>query len=327
LSTDLPTAAADTDALFHRFKPYAWILWLGVAVAAGWILWDRLHDIDGAAVWHRITTTSPASLLIGVLCCLGVNVLAGIYEGVAVHRVTGRRSWKHPGIVASIANPVGHMVGNAVLGAGALRYRLHGAAGLSTTQIGGVIVLTAMPFLLAVGWMIDLALVLFARDASKIVHVAVPTAMGLGVLGLMKDAGWLWFVSTRREPLQIAGYRLQIPGLRATLLQTSIGIGEIVLSASILYVLLPPLHVGLLMFIAIYLLATMFGQLSHVPAGLGVFEAALLLMLPQVPPAQMIGAVLVYRAIYDLLPLGVALALLVGHETLWRRGRIARQGR
>jgi uncharacterized membrane protein YbhN (UPF0104 family) len=302
-------------AVLQRLQPYSWLLWAAIAAMAGWVLWDRLHTIDIADVVHRMVNASPYALLTAIACVLGVNILAGIYEGIAVHTITGKRTWLHPGIVASVANPIGHMVGNAVLGSGALRYRLHSAVGLNAVQIGGVIMLTAMPFLLGVGWLIDLALLMFAEEAGKALHIAVPTVIAFGMLGLMKDAGWLWFVSTRRRPLQIAGYNLRIPGLNATLLQTMIGVGEIILSAAVLYVFLPPIGVSLPTFVAIYLLATMFGQLSHVPAGLGVFEAALLVMMPQVPPAQLIGAVLLYRAVYDLLPLAAALGLLVVHET------------
>lgn len=298
---------------------YSWLLWIAIAAIALSVLWQRLRNIDAAAIVHLILNTSALTLLSATLCCLGVNVLAGLYEGIAVRKVTGRRGWLQPGIVASVANPIGHVIGNAVLGSGALRYRLHSAAGLNVAQIGGVIVLTAMPFLLGLGWLVDLTLVLFASDAGKALHIAVPTLIGLGMLGLMKDAGWLWFVAVRQTPLTFAGYTLHVPGLTATLLQTSIGIGEILLSAAILYLFLPPIDMSLLPFTAVYLLASIAGQLSHVPAGLGVFEASLLIMMPQVAPAQVIGAVLLYRAIYDLLPFVVAFVLLIAHETSLKR--------
>jgi phosphatidylglycerol lysyltransferase len=306
------------QSLLQNLKRYSWLVWLSIGAAALFVLWHRLRDIDLAAVGHLVLQTSPLTLVTATLCCLGVNALAGLYEGIAVHDVTGRRRWLHPAVVASVANPIGHVVGNAVLGSGALRYRLHSAAGLSAAQIGGVIVLTAMPFLLGLGWLLDVTLVLFATEAGRALHIAVPTLIALGAIGLMKDAGWLWFVTARRAPLRFASYTLRVPGLTATLLQTLIGIGEILLSATILYLFLPPLSMSLLTFTAIYLLATMAGQISHVPAGLGVFEASLLIMLPQVAPAQVIGAVLLYRSIYDLLPLGVAFLLLIAHETSWK---------
>jgi phosphatidylglycerol lysyltransferase len=49
--------------------------------------------------------------------------------------------------------------------------------------------------------------------------------------------------------------------------------------------------------------------LSHVPAGFGVLESMLLLLLPDVPPDQLLASVLLYRVIYEVLPLLCALAL------------------
>jgi uncharacterized membrane protein YbhN (UPF0104 family) len=78
-------------------------------------------------------------------------------------------------------------------------------------------------------------------------------------------------------------------------------------------------------FIAIYCIAFVAGQLSNVPAGLGVLEAALLLMLPQVPPAKLLGGVLAYRAVFEILPLLVALSLLLMFESTSSRGFLRRR--
>ena len=56
---------------------------------------------------------------------------------------------------------------------------------------------------------------------------------------------------------------------------------------------------------------------SNVPAGLGVFESVLLVMLPHVPPGQLLGAMLLYRCVYEVVPLawavlGLAFAELAG---------------
>jgi uncharacterized membrane protein YbhN (UPF0104 family) len=51
-----------------------------------------------------------------------------------------------------------------------------------------------------------------------------------------------------------------------------------------------------------------------VPAGLGVLESMLLLLLPHVPPDELLAAVLLYRVIYEILPLVVSLALWGGYE-------------
>jgi phosphatidylglycerol lysyltransferase len=96
---------------------------------------------------------------------------------------------------------------------------------------------------------------------------------------------------------------------------------------TILYLFMPSeLNMGWPAFVAIYCIAFVAGQLSNVPVGLGVLEAALLLLLPQVPPAKLLGAVLAYRAVYEVLPLLVAIALLLMFETTHPSGVVRRRG-
>ena len=62
-------------------------------------------------------------------------------------------------------------------------------------------------------------------------------------------------------------------------------------------------------------------MVSHVPGGLGVFEGLMVLLLkPYISSAGLLPALVVFRAVYYLLPLSVALVGLVAHET-WQRRR------
>ena len=133
-----------------------------------------------------------------------------------------------------------------------------------------------------------------------------------GVLGLAKDVGWLAFVASRKEPITIGGQSIRLPSLRDALVQIAFGLVQISLMTTILYLFMPPeLNMTWPAFVAIYCLAFVAGQLSNVPAGLGVLEAALFLMLPQIPPGKLVGAVLAYRAVYEVIPLGVRAAVAV----------------
>jgi phosphatidylglycerol lysyltransferase len=66
---------------------------------------------------------------------------------------------------------------------------------------------------------------------------------------------------------------------------------------------------------------------SHVPGGVGVFEAVMLLAAgPHLPTAQLLGALLLYRGLYYVLPLVLASGLLVAYELRpprWPMGRAA----
>ena len=148
------------------------------------------------------------------------------------------------------------------------------------------------------------------------------------MLGLAKDVGWLAFIASRTEPITIRGQSIRLPSLRDALVQIGFGLTQISLMTTILYLFMPPeLNMSWPAFVAIYCLSFVAGQMSNVPAGLGVLEAALFLMLPQVPPGKLVGAVLAYRAVYELLPLGVALLLLLIYETTHKAGVIRRRFR
>src|SRR5215469_12790507 len=89
-----------------------------------------------------------------------------------------------------------------------------------------------------------------------------------------------------------------------------------------LYVLLPPVHMDAIAFLAIYTIALLFGVIGHTPGGIGVFEAVVIFALGHAaPPAAVVAALLAYRAIYFLLPLLLAGALLAAFEV----GSIARR--
>lgn len=88
------------------------------------------------------------------------------------------------------------------------------------------------------------------------------------------------------------------------------------LSTGVLLILLPP-DAGLAygQFVAVILIAQLVALMSHVPGGIGVFDAIVLLALPPtIPHTAAMAALLVYRGIYYLLPLAVAAVLWALYE-------------
>ena len=71
--------------------------------------------------------------------------------------------------------------------------------------------------------------------------------------------------------------------------------------------------------------AQMLAVVSHVPGGVGVFESAMVLLLkPFLTAGQVLPALVLYRAIYYLLPLAIALVILLVDEVRQRVGQAAR---
>jgi len=306
-----------------RFLP---LVWLSIAGIAAWVLVQRIEKIDFDQVLQHLSEVPTPIVIAALLCSAGVYASVGLYEGIGVRLASGRDLRLQAFRTAVIANPLGRAIGVALVSGGALRYRMYAPEGLTIRQVGAIIVLVAMPYAFGVGWLIDLSLLLHLDDASRAFQLPLAVVAAFGVLGLAKDVGWLAFVAWRRDPITIGGQALRLPSLRDALVQIGFGLAQISLMTTILYLFMPPeLSMTWPAFVAIYCLAFVAGQLSNVPAGLGVLEAALFLMLPQVPPGKLVGAVLAYRAVYEVIPLLCALVLLLIYETTNPAGIVRRK--
>ena len=307
-------------------KRWAPLLWIPMIGLAAWVLTDRLESIDFRDVKEQLLAFPMTTVLTGLAFSATVYALVGIYEGIAVTIASGKRMPLLAFRTALIANPLGRAIGLALVSGGALRYRMYAVAGLSARQVASIVLLAAMPYFFSVGWLIDLSLLLNAETAAQALRLTTGAVLLLGAIGLAKDIGWLVFVFKRKQPLMIGGQAAPIPTVRDTCIQLAIGLTQISLMTATLYVFMPPeLNMSWPAFIAIYCIAFVAGQLSNIPAGLGVLEAALLLMLPQVPPAKLLGAVLAYRAVFEILPLLLALTLFVTFESTSSSGFIRRR--
>ena len=314
------------DRMGNVLKRLAPLLWLSIAAIAAWVLVRRIEQIDFDDVARQLGSTPTSTVIAALLCSAGVYALIGLYEGFAVRFASGRALRWQAFRTAVTANPIGRAIGFAMVSGGALRYRLYAPLGLTMRQVGAIVVLISMPYFFGVGWLIDLSLLLHLEQASRAFQAPIAVVAALGALGLAKDVGWLAFVASRKEPITIGGQSIRLPPLREAVIQIAFGLAQISLMTTILYLFMPPeLGMKWPAFVAIYCIAFVAGQLSNVPAGLGVLEAALFLLLPQVPPGKLVGAVLAYRAVYELVPLGIALLLLLIYETTNEAGIVRRR--
>lgn len=297
------------------FKKWVPVLAVTILTGAIYLIAERIRGIQFSDILAQIRSLPPAAVLWAMAFSAAAYSLVGIYEGIALHRITGRWRMGYAMRTTVIANPVGRAIGVALVSGGALRYRFYSAIGLSAKQVGTLIVLMAMPYVLGVGWLIDLSLLFHPQVGSSALGLTTSTVLIIASIGLVKDVGWLAFVKMRRTPLSIGQLQLSLPSLAHTGLQITLGIAQILCNTVILYLLMPAeLNMSWPAFIAIYCIAFVAGQMSNVPAGLGVLEAVLLLLLPHVPPAKLLGAVIVYRAVFEVLPLFVGLVLWTSYE-------------
>jgi hypothetical protein len=95
---------------------------------------------------------------------------------------------------------------------------------------------------------------------------------------------------------------------------------ELLGAAGIVYFALPEAYnPGFLTVLAVFLASFSAALASHAPGGLGVLELAFVSMLPDVPKAEVVAALIIFRLFYLLLPFAAAIVVVL----LFERSRLA----
>jgi uncharacterized membrane protein YbhN (UPF0104 family) len=319
------------DPRRHRIKA---VLGMTVSVVVAglalYVLYRTFQRISLGDVIANVRAVPRERLLLAGACAAFVFATLAAYEVAVVRYVKHCIGRAKPVITALIAFPLGHALGQAVLSGGALRYRMYAPAGFTAMEVGATVLLCGLPYVLAFGLLFDLALVFGAEALAPLFRLPAGWLFAIGCLGLVKDAAYVLVVCRRKAPIRIGGWAVNLPTPRMTALQIVVGLVDICLIASVLYLLLPSsAGIAFLPFVAVYLASVVVGVVSHVPAGLGVLESMLLLLLPHVPPDELLASVLLYRVIYEVVPLLGALLLWGAFELTARDGarvRLLRPG-
>jgi uncharacterized membrane protein YbhN (UPF0104 family) len=139
-----------------------------------------------------------------------------------------------------------------------------------------------------------------ANVAAKLLGFSQPRAIALGTTCLLLTALYVALAAVLRRPLAIKRWEIPIPPVKLAIAQIFIGTMDFCFVAAALYELLPAtVGIGYFAVATVYVMANVASIISHVPGGLGVLEAVVIHVLPDV---SMIGALVVFRFSYFLLP-------------------------
>jgi uncharacterized membrane protein YbhN (UPF0104 family) len=120
-----------------------------------------------------------------------------------------------------------------------------------------------------------------------------------------------------RRELGQNGWKVVLPSARLTLLQVLIGVVDLGFCALAMYLLMPPQPgIDFISLAVVFILATLLGFASHAPGSLGVFDAAMLVALPEFGREQLLATLLVFRILYFLIPFGLSISIM-GTRELW----------
>jgi phosphatidylglycerol lysyltransferase len=309
-------------AVLQRWKP--WLIGGAVLIIAALLLHTLrglLHAFSYGDLLDAIRGTSGSALGLALLATLISYLSLTGYDASSLRYVGAQVSYGVAAETSFIAYALSNTVGVGVLTGGAVRLRLYGAAGIEAGVISRAIAFNAAAFMLGISVVGAAALLWGATSVAPALHIPAQALQAGALLVLAGATTLIILCRDGRERRLFGRFTLRLPSASLALQQLLISVIDIAATAAVLWFLLPTGAIDFPTFMGFFAIAIVLGVLSHVPGGLGVFEAVMVVALrKQVPAEALAAALILYRLIYYVLPLLLALALLVVHEV--RRGTV-----
>src|SRR6202034_139069 len=279
-----------------------------------------LKGVDTGVILIALTEISPHRIVLAALCVIGAFCTLTFYDFFAL-RTIGK---KHvPYRIAALSSftsySIGHNIGATVFTGGAIRFRIYADYGLTAIDVAKICFLSGLTF-----WLGNLFVLGFgmawhpeAASAMDLLPAAINRLIALGGLaGIAAYFTWLVMGKNRRE-LGQNGWKVVLPSARLTLLQILIGVVDLGFCACAMYLLMPMQPgIDFISLAVVFILATLLGFASHAPGSIGVFDAAMLVALPEFGKEQLLATLVVFRILYFMIPFGIAISIM-GARELW----------
>ena len=287
------------------------------------VLRTELHGVS----WHQLSAAiarvRPSSLgLAVVLTALNYAVLTG-YDFLAFAYIGKRLPAAQVAFASFLSYAVSNNIGFAMLSGASVRYRFYSRWGLTGEDLSRIVFSYSVTF-----WLGLLALGGISLAVSPVAAVAATSARVAAPIGWLLAAAAVAYVgvsATGRGGFRLGPYRFPLPPVSIAVTQLVLSVVDWALAGAVLYVLLPQGAVPFLAFLGAFLAAILIGMASHVPGGLGVFDGLMVVLLkPYLPSGEVLPALVVFRAVYYLLPFAIALIGLAIDELYQRRAQTAR---
>ena len=277
-----------------------------------------LKGVDTGVILTALTDIPPHHIALAALCVIGAFCTLTFYDFFAL-RTIGK---KHvPYRIAAMSSftsyTIGHNIGATVFTGGAIRFRIYSDYGLNAIDVAKICFISGLTFWLGNLLVLGFGLVWHpsAAGAMDLLPPAINRLIALGCLaGIAAYFVWLGTGKNRRE-LGQNGWKVVLPSARLTLLQMLIGVVDLGFCSLAMYLLMPgEPHIDFMSLAVVFILATLLGFASHAPGSLGVFDAAMLVALPEFGREQLLATLLVFRVLYFVIPFGIAISIMGARE-------------
>jgi uncharacterized membrane protein YbhN (UPF0104 family) len=305
-----------------------WIGWKRLGIAASLLiiafaittLVRTLKGVDTGVILTALTEIRPGHIALAALCVIGAFCTLTFYDFFALRTIGKKHVPYRIAALSSFASyTIGHNIGATVFTGGAIRFRIYSDYGLSAIDVAKICFLSGLTFWLGNTFVLGIGMAWhpWAASAMDQLPAAINRLIALGgIAAIVAYLVWLTVGDNRRE-LGQNGWKVVLPSARLTLVQILIGVVDLGFCAMAMYLLMPAQpDIDFISLAVVFILATLLGFASHAPGSIGVFDAAMLVALPQFGREQLLATLVVFRILYFVIPFATAISIM-GARELW----------
>ena len=323
------SAARAHAAALRRFgwRGVGFVFCISLVVGAAVILYRRLHDVRMEEVFLALLAAPITHVASAAFCVAAAYGTLALYDCFALHTLGHRQvSLRIAALAGFTSYAIGHNVGAATLAGGVIRYRVYSAVGLDAKEVAKVCFIAGLTFWLGNAFVLGIAAWIEPVALSGVVLLPPAAIRLLAAATLAVLAAYVAWVWRLPRCAGIHGFRVRLPDGPLTIVQVALGTVDLLCCATSLYLLLPQAPpIEFVAVLVVFVAALLAGFASHVPAGLGPLDAIIVLGFPMFDGSALIASLLLFRLVYYLVPLALAVAIVGGRELIGLSAMVARR--
>ncbi|MCI4680215.1 UPF0104 family protein [Rhodoblastus acidophilus] len=302
-------------------------IWPALGFAAVLVsFWLLFQEFRGQSLGPQLIAAFEAIPMHRYALAFGATVVAYValayYDWIALLHLNVRHiSWRFIAACSFTTYALSHNIGASVVSGAMVRYRGYATKGLKAAQVAVLVAVCSLTFLLGELLVGGIALLMRPRALAQLddllpaflTHPATARVIGLACLGVV--ALYIAGSLVKMPSLTLSGVRIAYPKWGIVVRQLIAAPAEILGAAGIIYYALPAAgNPGFLVVVAVFIFSFSAALASNAPGGLGVFEIVFLKSMPGSPQDGVLAALLLFRLLYLLIPLGIAIFVVLNFE-------------
>ena len=269
-----------------------------------------LGDVESA-----FSAISAGRWMLAVASTLVAYLALAWYDRIALLHLGFKLPWSFISAVSFTTYALSHNIGMSMFSGAMVRYRAYSTKGLTITDVGILVAFCSFTFALGTVLLGGFVLLYEPEIIDRLFNVAPILARVVGAAMLAVVALYVVGAALQLRPLVIGRFKLVYPGLPIVGRQLLAGPLELMGAAGIIWCALPAeTNPGFLIILGVFLASFSAALLSHAPGGLGVLELVFVNAMPQVPKADVVAALLVFRLLYLIIPLILGIVAVIVFE-------------